>query len=82
VQADPRSLDAVIFSATTDWLAWWDHSPTGIVTDPLHYLDAVADLVHSSAARCLRVPPNLLEPYAGLSLNAQTDFLNLQFTRV
>jgi hypothetical protein len=82
VQADPRSLDAVIFSATTDWLVWWDHSPTGIVTDPLHYLDAVADLVHSSAARCLRVPPNLLEPYAGLSLNAQTDFLNLQFTRV
>jgi hypothetical protein len=82
VQADPRSLDAVIFSATTDWLVWWDHSPTGIVTDPLHYLDAVADLAHSSAARCLRVPPNLLEPYAGLSLNAQTDFLNLQFPRV
>jgi hypothetical protein len=48
----------------------------------VHYLDAVADLVHSSAARCLRVPPNLLEPYAGFSLNAQTDFLNLQFPRV
>jgi hypothetical protein len=82
VQADPRSLDAVIFSATTDWVVWWDHSPTGIVTEPVHYLDAVADLVHSSAARCLRVPPNLLEPYAGFSLNAQTDFLNLQFPRV
>jgi len=80
VQADPRSLDAVIFSATSDWVVWWDHSPTA--TDPVHYLDAVADRVHSSAARCLRVQPNLLEPYAGLSLNAQTDFLNLQFPRV
>jgi len=81
VQADPRSLDAVVFSATSDWVVWWDHSQTGIA-GPVHYLDAVADLVHSSAARCLRVPPNLLEPYAGLSLNAQTDFLNLQFPRV
>ena len=80
VQADPRSLDAVIFSATSDWVVWWDHSPTA--TDPVHYLDAVADRVHSSTARCLRVQPNLLEPYAGLSLNAQTDFLNLQFPRV
>ena len=80
VQADPRTLDAVIFSATSDWVVWWDHSPTA--TDPVHYLDAVADRVHSSTARCLRVQPNLLEPYAGLSLNAQTDFLNLQFPRV
>jgi hypothetical protein len=82
VQADPRSLDAVIFSATSDWVVWWDHSPTGMATGPVHYLDAVADRVHLSAARCLRVPPNMLEPYAGLSLNAQTDFLNLQFSRV
>lgn len=82
VQADPPSPDAVIFCATSDWVVWWDHSPTGMATGPAHYLDAVADLVHSSAARCLRVPPNLLEPYAGLSLNAQTDFLNLQFPRV
>ncbi len=82
VQADPRSLDAAIFSATSDWVVWWDHSPTGITTGPVHYLDAVADLVHASPARCLRVPPNLLEPYAGISLNAQTDFLNLQFPRV
>jgi hypothetical protein len=81
LQADPRSLDAVVFSATSDWVVWWDHSQTGIA-GPVHYLDAVADLVHSSAARCLRVPPNLVEPYAGLSLNAQTDFLNLQFPRV
>jgi len=82
VQADPRSLDAAIFSATSDWVVWWDHSPTGIATGPVHYLDAMADRVHASAARCLRVPPNLLEPYAGLSLNAPTDFLNLQFPRV
>ena len=82
VQADPQSLDAAIFSATSDWVIWWDHSPTGIATGPVHYLDAVADRVHASAARCLRVPPNLLEPYAGLSLNAPTDFLNLQFPRV
>jgi hypothetical protein len=82
VQADPRSLDAAIFSATSDWVVWWDHSSTGIATGPVHDLDAVADLVHASAARCLRVPPNLLEPYAGFSLNAQTDFLNLQFPRV
>jgi hypothetical protein len=82
VQADPQSLDAAIFSATSDWVVWWDHSPTGIVTGPVHYLDAMADRVHASAARCLRVPPNLLEPYAGLSVNAPTDFLNLQFPRV
>ena len=82
VQADPRSLDAAIFSATSDWVVWWDHSPTGIATGPVHYLDDVADRVHASAARCLRVPPNLLEPYAGLSLNAPADFLNLQFPRV
>jgi hypothetical protein len=80
VQADPRSLDAVIFSAANDWVVWWDHSL--IATGPVHYLDAVADRVHSSAARCLRVPPNMFEPYAGLSFNAQTDFLNLQFPRV
>jgi hypothetical protein len=81
VQADPRSLDAAIFSATNDWVVWWDHSPTAIAAGPVHHLEAVADLVHASAARRLRVPANLLEPYAGLSLNAQTDFVNLQFPR-
>ena len=81
VQADPRSLDAAIFSATSDWVVWWDHSPTAIATGPVHHFEAVANLVHASAARRLRVPANLLEPYAGLSLNAQTDFVNLQFPR-
>jgi hypothetical protein len=82
VQTDPRSLDAAIFSATSDWVVWWDHLPTGIATGPVDYFDAVADVVHASAARCVRVPPNLIEPYAGLALNAQADFLNLQFPRV
>ena len=81
VQADPRSLDAAIFSATSDWVVWWDHSPTAIATGPAHHFEAVANLVHASAARRLRVPASLLEPYAGLSLNAQTDFVNLQFPR-
>jgi len=81
VQADPRSLDAAIFSATGDWVVWWDHSPTPIATGAEHHFDAVANLVHASAARRLRVPASLLEPYAGLSLNAQTDFVNLQFPR-
>ena len=81
VQADPRSLDAAIFSATGDWVLWWDHSPTPVATGPAHHFDAVANLMHASAARRLRVPASLLEPYAGLSLNAQTDFVNLQFPR-
>jgi hypothetical protein len=81
VQADPKVLDAAIFSATSDWVVWWDHSSVG-AAGPVQSLDDVADLVYASAARCLRVPPSLLEPYAGLSLNVQGDFLNLQFPRV
>jgi hypothetical protein len=81
VQADPRSLDAAIFSATSDWVVWWDHSSTGVAAGPVSHLDAIASPVHASAARSLRVPADLLEPYAGLSLNAQTDFVNLQFPR-
>ncbi|MFY9687248.1 MAG: hypothetical protein WAJ88_15720, partial [Pseudolabrys sp.] len=81
VQEDPRSVDAAIFSATSDWVVWWDHSPTAIANGSVHHFEAVANLVHASAARRLRVPANLLEPYAGLSLNAQTDFVNLQFPR-
>jgi hypothetical protein len=81
VQADPKLVDAAIFSATSDWVVWWDHSSVG-AAGPVHPLNDVADLVYASAARCLRVPPNLLEPYAGLSLNVQGDFLNLQFPRV
>jgi len=82
VQGDPRSLDAAIFSATNDWVVWWDHSPTAIAAGPAHQFEAVANSVHASAARRLSVPANLLEPYVGLSLNAQTDFVNLQFPRV
>ena len=82
VQANPQSLDAAIFSATSDWVVWWDHSPAATATGPAHHFEAVANLVHASAARRLRIPASLLEPYAGLSLNAQTDFVNLQFSRV
>ena len=35
VQADPRSLDAAIFSATSDWVVWWDHSSVG-AAGPVH----------------------------------------------
>jgi hypothetical protein len=82
VQGDPRSLDAAIFSATNDWVVWWDHSSTAIAAGPAHQFEAVANPVHASSARRLSVPANLLEPYVGLSLNAQTDFVNLQFPRV
>jgi len=78
----PQSLDAAIFSAASDWVVWWDHSPAGVATGPVQYFDGVANLVYASTARCLRVPPNLIEPYAGLSLNVRADFLNLQFPRV
>jgi hypothetical protein len=83
IQKDQKLLlDAAIFSATNDWVVWWDHSSAGLAAGPVQYLDGVADRVYASAARCVRVPPNLLEPYAGLSLNVQGDFLNLQFPRV
>jgi hypothetical protein len=78
----PQSLDAAIFSAASDWVVWWDHSPTGVATGPVQYFDGVANLVYASTARSLRVPPNLIEPYAGLLLNVRADFLNLQFPRV
>src|SRR5262249_26435894 len=78
VQAGPRLLDAALFSRTSDWVVWCDHSSVG-AAGSVHSLNDVADLVYASAARCLRVPQNLLAPYAGLSLNVQGDFLNLQF---
>ena len=81
VQAQPQSLDAAIFSATGDWLVWWDHSPVQL-EDPVPYFEGLADVVCASAARRLRVPPDLTEPYAGISLNSQGDFINLVFSRV
>ena len=79
VQAAPRALDAAIFCASSDWVVWWQHSPSEF-TEPVQYFGDVADLVYESSARCVRVLSNLVEPYAGLSLNAQADFLNLQFS--
>src|SRR5262249_9012325 len=80
-QSDPRSLDAAIFSATGDWGVWGDHSPTSIDIGPAHHFDAVANLVQASAAPPVRRTGNPAWAYAGLSLNAQTDFVNLQFPR-
>jgi hypothetical protein len=65
-------------SVTSDWVVWWDHSPTDR-HGPVHH-PRLANLRRVGGSR-LRVPANLLEPYAGLSLNAQTDFVNLQFPR-
>jgi hypothetical protein len=81
LQAAPRALDAAIFCASNDWLVWWEHSPSEF-TERVQYFDDVADLVYESSSRCVRVPSSLVELYAGLSLNAQADFLNLQFNRV
>jgi hypothetical protein len=81
VQADPHSLDAVIFSATKDCIIWWEHSSIQ-PADPVQYFGGLADLSYASAPRCFHVPPDLTEPYLGLSINAQADFLNLQFPRL
>lgn len=81
VQADPGTLDAAIFCANSDWLVWWDHLPSEF-TEPVQYFKDAADLVYASSSRSIRVQSSLVQPYAGLSLNVQADFLNLQFTRV
>jgi hypothetical protein len=81
VQADPNSLDAAIFCVTNDWVVWWDHAPAH-PADPVQYFEGVADGVYTSTPRRVRVPPELTEAYTGLSLNAQGDFLNLQFPRL
>ena len=81
VQAEPNSLDAAIFSATGDWIIWWDHAPV-LPAEPVPYFEGLADAVWASAARRLRIPPDLTEPSSGISLNFKRDFVNLQFPRV
>ena len=81
VQQEPKSLDAAIFCATGDWIVWWDHAPAPL-SEPVSYFEGLADTVWASGARRLRVPPDLTEPYAGISLNTQGDFVNLLFPRV
>jgi hypothetical protein len=81
VQQEPKSLDAAIFCATGDWIVWWDHAQAPL-SEPVSYFEGLADTVWASGARRLRVPPDLTEPYAGISLNTQGDFVNLLFPRV
>jgi hypothetical protein len=81
VQAAPQSLDAAICCATGDWIVWWDHAPTQ-PADPVMYFDGLADRIYAAAPRRLRVPPDLTEPYAGISLKVEGDFVNLQFPRL
>ncbi|MBB3753780.1 hypothetical protein FHT44_006302 [Mycolicibacterium sp. BK634] len=81
VQTEPQGLDAAIFAANTEWMVWWDHSPT-LTADAVHYFDALADTRWTAVPRLLRVPPDLTDPYSGLSLNPDGDFVNLQFPRL
>ena len=80
VQAEPQSLDAAILAATGDSIVWWDHAPAQIA-EPVRYFDAIADSRWTCAPRRLRVPHDLTEPYAGLSLDTRGDFVNFQFPR-
>jgi hypothetical protein len=81
VQGDRRSLDAAIFVATDDAIVWWDHAPAQIA-DPVRHFDRVADSRWTSAPRRLRIPYDMTEPYAGLALNNDGDFVNFQFPRI
>jgi hypothetical protein len=81
VQAAPQSLDAAICCVTGDWIVWWDHAPTQ-PADPVMYFDGLADRIYAAAPHRLRVPPDLTEPYAGISLKVEGDFVNLQFPRL
>lgn len=76
----PEGRDAAIFCAGKDWLAWWEHSP-----EPAESPSGVADLIEQvfqESPRLLRVPDSLTEPYLGLALDTNGDFINFQFQRV
>ena len=60
-------------SAITNWL---DH--TLYVARYPEFIE----LFEATAARRLRIPPDLTEPSSGISLNFKRDFVNLQFPRV
>ncbi|WP_156332391.1 hypothetical protein [Rhodopseudomonas sp. AAP120] len=81
IQRDGTPLDAAVFSATADWLVWWDHAPTPVDASVVDFA-AVTDRVFASPPRNLRVPSNLSEPYSGVTLDPRGDFLNLQFKRL
>jgi hypothetical protein len=82
LQKIPGGLDAVIFCATNDWLVWWEHSSES-TPETNTRLSEIAVEVFSPVACQVRVPGNLLKPYAGLTLKkGGGDFLNSQFQRV
>lgn len=81
VRAAPAGLDAAIFLANEEMLLWWDHAPAPLEEEVGFFAD-IAEGVHAGAPRALHVPTDLTEPYAGLSLNEDGDFLNFQFPRL
>jgi hypothetical protein len=81
VQKVPGNLDAVIFCATNEWLAWWEHS-SETTPEPNTRFNGIAVEVFSKDARPVQIPRDLLRPYIGLTLNGEGDFLNTQFQRV
>ena len=48
VQANPMSLDAVVFSATGDRVVWWDHAPEQLA-NPVPYFRDVTEIAYASA---------------------------------
>jgi hypothetical protein len=81
VQTDPGPLDAAIFVATQDWIVWWEHAPEHIDVAVTHF-DTVADTHWVATPRQVRIPPDLTEPYSGISLDNTGDFINWQFPRL
>lgn len=79
-QQAPGSLDAAIFCANPNWVAWWEHFPES----PSYQFTALAEItrpVFASPGRRLRMQSSLTVPYNGLTLGAQGDFVNFYFPR-
>jgi len=81
VQTNPGPLDSAIFVATQDWIVWWEHAPDQIGDSVTHF-ETVADTHWAATARQVRIPPDLTEPYFGISLDSAGDFVNCQFPRL
>jgi hypothetical protein len=71
-------FDAAVLCASADWLICWTHGPGDL--PPAVFAD-VTTAVLDCEARALAVPPELSEPYDGLQVSPEGDFLNLQFPR-
>jgi hypothetical protein len=81
VQTNPGPLDSAIFVATQNWIVWWEHAPDQI-GDAVTHFETVADTHWAATARQVRIPPDLTEPYFGISLDSAGDFINWQFPRL